>query len=87
MSVKINSKEYKIIKLLGKGGFGEVYLISDKNGDKYAVKKLFIKSLTEEEIKEIENEGKILSNISNEHIVKYYDSFKDREFFFILMEY
>jgi len=29
---------YRLIKLIGKGSFGEVFLVSDKNGNKYACK-------------------------------------------------
>ena len=51
MSIKIKTEEYKIIKQLGKGGFGEVYLVSNKKDNKYyAVKKILINNLSEEEI-------------------------------------
>ena len=88
MSIKINTEEYEIIKQLGKGGFGEVYLVSNKKDNKkYAVKKIVINNLAEDKIKGIENEAIILSSISSEHIVKYYDSFMDSHCFYILMEY
>ncbi len=88
MSISINSKKYKIIKELGQGGNGKVYQALNKKDNKYyAIKKISIEDLTKEEISIIENEAKILSSIHNEHIVRYYDSYKDKEYFYILMEY
>ena len=88
MSIITITEEYKIIKQLGKGGFGEVYLVSNQKDNKYyAIKKILINNLSEEELKLRETEGIILSNISNEYIVKYYDSFKDNDYLYILMEY
>ena len=86
MSISINSKKYKIVKELGQGGNGKVFQVT-KDKQNYAIKKIPIEDLTEEEISDIENEAKILSSIQNEHIVKYYDSYKDKENFYILMEF
>ena len=88
MSININYKKYKIIKELGQGGNGKVFQVLDKKEKKYyAIKKISIGDLSSEEISVIENEAKILSSIQNDHIVKYYDSYKDKENFYILMEY
>ena len=88
MSIYINSKEYKIIKTLGQGGNGKVYQVLDEKDNKYyAIKTIPIHNLDEEDIKQIENEAKILSNIDDIHIVKYYDSDRNKENFNILMEY
>ena len=86
MSININSKKYKIIRQLGEGGFGKVFLVS-KEDKFYAIKQLPIKNISEEKIEMAENEAKILSKIKNDHIVKYYDSYKDIDSFNILMEY
>ena len=40
-----------------------------------------------EDIYSYEQEAKILSKLNNNYIVKYYYSFKDDEFFYIIMEY
>ena len=88
MSIKIRNQEYKIIKELGQGGFGKVYQVLNENENKYyAIKKILLKDLNEEQIETAENEANILSNITSEYIVKYYDSFKDVDSFNILMEY
>jgi serine/threonine protein kinase len=63
MTLIIN-KNYKIIKELGKGGFGEVILIQAEN-EYYALKKINIKDLSKEEIETHKNEIKLLSSFNN----------------------
>ena len=88
MSILINSNEYKIVKELGEGGNGKVYqVLSEKDNKNYAIKKINIKGLEEEDIDIIKNEAKILSSINDEHIVKYYDSCVNDNNFYILMEF
>jgi len=88
MNIYLGSKNYKIIKELGFGSYGRVYKVLDEKEKKYyALKKIEFKEFSEEELNLYENEAKLLSSIKNEHIVKYYDSSKDNEFFYILMEY
>ena len=88
MSVVINSTKYSIIKELGDGGYGKVYqvinILDEKN---YAIKEFSIKNETEDRIHDIQNEAEILSKFNSKNIVKYYDSFKDEDKFYILMEY
>ena len=78
-------KDYKIIKFIGKGSFGEVYKVS-KDDKFYALKMYKISnemnnsnSLTKKEknenLKSIENEIKILSQLNNPFIVKLYEVF------------
>ena len=75
-----------IIKQLGKGGFGEVYLIQ-KNEKYFALKKIPKSQLNEKKIDEINDMIIALSKLNNEHIIKYYDSIIEKDFFCILMEY
>ena len=78
-------KNYKVIKLIGKGSFGEVYKVS-KDNKFYALKMYKISnelnnsnSLTQKEknenLKSIENEIKILSQLDSPFIVKLYEVF------------
>ena len=74
-------KDYKIIKLIGKGSFGEVYKVS-KDNKFYALKIYQIKNEDAtsskenlENLKSIENEIKILSQLDNPFIVKLYEVF------------
>ena len=87
MSIKINKKEYTITKELGKGGFGRVVQVLSKTDNKpYAVKVIPIKGETKEKIKDFQNEADILSKFNCNNIVKYYDSSKDGNNIYILME-
>ena len=84
--LEINSQKYKIIEKIGKGTFGNVYKL-EKNNKFYALKKISIKDLDQEEIDKIKQEAKILSDLDNENIIKYYDCKEEDDYFNIVMEY
>ena len=84
--ININNKEYKIIKELGKGGFGNIYQVL-RNNKYYAIKVIPIKNESKDKIKSCEKEAEILSKFNCDNIVKYYDSSKDDNNIYILMEY
>ena len=86
---KANPKiKYKTIKKIGKGGFGEVYLI-EKDNKEYALKKISILEykLTEKQIEEYKEKIKCFAALNSNNIIKYYDSFVQDDYFNILMEY
>ena len=88
MSIIINSCEYSIQQKLGEGGFGSVYKAYNKNDHKIcAIKIISIKGQSEEDVKNVEKEAEIFSQFKNDNIVEYYDSFKNDESFYIIMEY
>ena len=79
-------QNYKEIRVLDKTAFLDVILV--KKDDKYyTLKKINIKGLNEVEIENYNNEIKILKRFHNENIIKFYDSFKDNDYLYILMEY
>ena len=79
-NVIINSKEYKKIKELGKGGFGKVYKLQ-KDNEYFAYKRISIADQSNEEIENCIKEKNILSEFNNEYIVKFYFSNKDNTHF------
>ena len=88
MFININDKEFKIIKEIGKGGFGRVMQVLSKSDNKYyAIKEIPIKNETKEKIENSKNEAVILSKFNSENIVKYYDSSEDKNNIYILMEF
>ena len=83
-----NNQKYQIIKKLGQGGFGSAFqVLNVLNNEVYVIKQISLKNAEEKETEAIKNEGKILSSLNNENIVKYVDSFTDNDNFNIVMEY
>ena len=62
----VNLKDYKEERTLGKGAYGKVYLATNaKNGQKYAVKELFIEHLEGRQLKLFCREVQILAKCHN----------------------
>ena len=81
-------KEYLIQKKLGIGSYGTVYKVTKKDTNNfYVIKQISLFGLTPDEIKEVNLEAKILSSINSKYVVKYYDSFEEKNFLNIVMEY
>ena len=86
-TIVIEGIEYKIIKVLGKGGFCRVYQVLSVLDNKiYAIKEIPIKNETENRIKEFQNEAVILSKFNSNNIVKFFGTSKDNNNIYILME-
>ena len=58
-----NINDYKIIKKIGQGSFGQIFLIEDKYQNKYAMKKIIV--MSEKDIKKIEKEYQILIDLNS----------------------
>ena len=71
---------------IGRWAYGSVYKIVINNRE-YAVKQINLSKLSEKDILTIENESKNLIGIKHQNIVEYYNSYKDKGSFFIVMEY
>ena len=88
MSIDIRNTKYKIIKELGRGGSGRVILVKSESDNKYyALKEIIINEEMKDKINDIKKEAEILSLFNCKNIVKYYDSYLDKDKFYILMEY
>ena len=77
---------YKIIKEIGKGAFGTVYLI-EKDNKNYALKKIHINNIDDNQANKYQDEINILSAFNNEYIIKYYESKINKNDIEIFMEY
>jgi surface protein len=84
MDTSKNIKGYQLIKRIGKGGCGAVYL-AQKENENYAIKK--ITDLTEEEIKYYQKILNVLFKIKSQYVIKYYESFIENDCLYIVMEY
>eukprot|EP00658_Telonema_sp_P-2_P046262 TRINITY_DN3437_c0_g2_i2.p1 TRINITY_DN3437_c0_g2~~TRINITY_DN3437_c0_g2_i2.p1 ORF type:complete len:286 (+),score=63.33 TRINITY_DN3437_c0_g2_i2:229-1086(+) len=81
--------KYREIKLLGRGGFGEAWLVKDKKDSRqYCVKKVNVSRMKPKEIKEAMNEISVLSVLTKHPcIVTYRESFLYQGWLCILMDF
>lgn len=83
----INSEHYNIIKKIGIGHYGVVYLCQNKNTDEFvAIKSI---KITKNQKKYLINELKCLTILKDKHecIIKYIDSFQSRKNIYFVCEY
>ena len=77
--------DFKIIQELGKGGFGTAYRATrNSDGLDVCLKEIPLRCDFSEHIPQ---EAKMLSNLKNEYIIKFYGSFVDSGNCYIVMEY
>ena len=78
--------QYKILKKLGKGSYGEIFLCQDQNGSQFALKAIKINFLKEDSELYFKTEVHALESLQtnlkphNSHIIKYYSSIKNFSF-------
>ena len=76
---------YLLLEKIGSGGFGKVYKAFDiKSLKECAIKEI---EFTSDMTNQIENEKFLLSNLKHKYIVRYYESFKEKNYFYIVMEF
>ena len=72
--------DFEIIKELGKGAFGIVYLIKRKKDNTiYALKQVKITKMEKKEKMSSLNEIRFLASISHQNIIAYKESFYDEQ--------
>jgi len=76
MGTKLIKDKYKIIKQLGAGGFGVVYLVKNKENQYFALKKLIENAQTKSTIKLLSELMNKLMKIESKYIIKYYEYFE-----------
>lgn len=73
-----NISEFEVMKRLGEGSFGSVYMVKRKSDEKiYAMKKVKMLSLSTKEKENALNEVRILASIKSANIISYKDAFYD----------
>ena len=89
----INSKkttldDFKILRCIGEGAFGEVYLVKNYFNNKHYALKSIDKVFLAKQKKEhhVYNEKVILQHINNELVVKLQATFQDEKKLYFLME-
>ena len=87
-SVGSRLSDFEIVKQLGKGSYGTVYVVRSKlDMNTYVMKKMELNHLKENQQKECYQEVSILRKVSHPNIIKYYSSFLENESLCIIMEY
>ena len=84
----IPKSSYKIIKKIGEGSFGVVYLILYfKTSTNCVMKKIDLTGLSKEEIKESYNEVNILKKLDHPNIIKFIEVKPTKKYIEIITEY
>jgi len=91
-SEKVSVEDYEKLKLIGRGAFGEVYLVKKKEtGDIFALKQLRKSSvIKQDQAAHARAERDIMAEaeaLDNEWVVTLYCSFQDAIYLYLLMEY
>ena len=85
---RLKVSDFDIIKLLGKGGFGEVYLVQlKKTKNIYALKAIDKKRMLQNDIKKyVENERKVYERFHSPFIINFYRAFQSNLYLYLLIE-
>ena len=96
---KLGLKDFKLIKVIGKGAFGEVRIVRNKNDNiVYAMKTMRKKDMiAKNQVAHVKAERDIMANASNANhanaatsssfLVKLHFSFQDEIYLYLVMEY
>ncbi|XP_055955396.1 serine/threonine-protein kinase Nek11-like isoform X1 [Patella vulgata] len=88
---KILANRYEVVKKLGSGNFGTVFVCKDRQNteEDKVVKEIYVGDLQPDETVDANHEARLLSRLKHPNIVKYFDSFVDTggEYFCIITEY
>lgn len=91
-SIKVNSKQYRVLSLVGKGGSSRVFKVMSNEGQVFALKRVNLKNLDDFTFNSYLNEIDLLQRFTDancQHIIKLIDSEVNRQsgHLMILMEY
>ena len=81
-------ENYKIIKQIGKGNYGQAYLSrSKKDNNLYVIKTIDISNFNKEQLDNALYEVNVLKSLNHPYIIKHIESFYEKNFLCIVMEY
>ena len=82
-------KKYKIeTKVLGSGAFGKVFMATSVSDENFKVAiKVISKRKLEDDIDQLKDEIDILKRLDHPNIIKYYETYENNKYMYIVMEY
>merc|ERR1712154_268424 len=86
---KMSKKDFGVVRVIGKGGYGEVRVARNKNDNRvYAMKTLLKKKMIEKkQQKHVRTERDLMVNVDHWLLVRLYWSFQDDTYLYLVMEY
>ena len=76
---------FQLLKFLGKGTFGAVYEARREiDGQRYAIKKVDTRKMTNKDRAEAVNEIRVLASIGGDHVITFYEAFVDADILYIV---
>ncbi len=86
--LKLNYRISASTKVLGAGSFGKVFLSENIEDPTFKVAiKVLNKNKLKENIEAIKEEVRILTKLDHPNIVKYYETYDDVKYMYLVMEY
>lgn len=81
--------KYKNKRRLGKGAYGDVYLVEDDKGQLYALKLISVRMIENEpHLREyLDGEIECMKTMNSQNIIKLYDVSEDEQSIYLLLEY
>jgi serine/threonine protein kinase len=84
----LQASGYQAVKILGKGAFGQAYLIYHKDNKTYYVAKhVNMSAMSSKQRKEAHNEINVLQQLQHPNIVRYVEFCEEHPHLYIVMEY
>lgn len=82
-------KKYRIeTKILGSGAFGKVFLATSVSDENFKVAiKVISKKKIDDDIDQLLDEISILKKLDHPNIIKYYETYENQKYMYIVMEY
>ncbi|KAF2667660.1 serine/threonine-protein kinase cot-1 [Microthyrium microscopicum] len=89
LRTKERVENFQVLKIIGKGAFGEVKLVQRKNDGKIYALKSLIKSemFKKDQLAHVRSERDILAEADSPWVVKLHTTFQDPTFLYMLMEF
>lgn len=86
---KMSVEDFDIIRIIGKGGYGEVRVAKYKhNGEIYAMKTLTKKQMiAKKKLKNVKTERDLMVNVDHWLITRLFWSFQDSKYLYLVMEF